>query len=233
MEQWRDESVHDEGPGRRRAQVLAALHAASGPQPVEDVAAVVGLHPNTARFHLERLVQSGQAEREDEPRTSPGRPRALYRAKGDAASGQRSYRLLAEILASSLSAEGERASALATETGRRWGRGMVEDAPPARQPDPETATAVLVGVLDRVGFAPEAVTVGRRRRVLLHHCPFLEAARRDPDVVCAVHLGLMQGALEEMRAPVVADRLEPWATPDVCVAHLASRRRARERTAGG
>ena len=33
----------------------------------------------------------------------------------------------------------------------------------------------------------------------------------------------MQGGLARMRAPVSADRLEPFAEPGVCVAHLTAR----------
>ncbi|MGW6292366.1 helix-turn-helix transcriptional regulator [Streptomyces sp. NPDC055058] len=58
-------------------------------------------------------------------------------------------------------------------------------------------------------------------RVLLRHCPFLELAEEYGEIVCPLHLGLMQGALEQQRAPVAAVRLEPFAEPDVCVAHLA------------
>ena len=37
-----------------------------------------------------------------------------------------------------------------------------------------------------------------------------------------MHLGLMQGALTAMRAPITVDRLDPFVEPDLCVAHLAS-----------
>ena len=43
------------------------------------------------------------------------------------------------------------------------------------------------------------------------------------DVVCAVHLGLMQGMLAELDAPIVADRLEPFVQPSLCVAHLRAK----------
>jgi len=33
----------------------------------------------------------------------------------------------------------------------------------------------------------------------------------------------MQGALAQMRAPVTADRLEPFAEPSLCIAHLTAR----------
>jgi hypothetical protein len=41
--------------------------------------------------------------------------------------------------------------------------------------------------------------------------------------VCSLHLGLMQGALARMRAPVTADRLQPFAEPSLCIAYLAAR----------
>jgi predicted ArsR family transcriptional regulator len=53
-------------------------------------------------------------------------------------------------------------------------------------------------------------------------CPFREVAENHQDVVCQLHLGLMQGALARMRAPVTADRLEPFAEPSLCIAYLAT-----------
>jgi predicted ArsR family transcriptional regulator len=41
-------------------------------------------------------------------------------------------------------------------------------------------------------------------------------------VLCAVHLGLVQGAMWAWHAPVTVARLEPLAEPDLCVAHLAA-----------
>jgi predicted ArsR family transcriptional regulator len=67
---------------------------------------------------------------------------------------------------------------------------------------------------------PELVQSGKRREIWLRHCPFREVAEAHRDVVCAVHLGLMQGALAEMRAPLTADRLEPFVEPSLCVARL-------------
>jgi predicted ArsR family transcriptional regulator len=79
--------------GESRTRVLAALRATGAPLAVGAVADRVGLHPNTARFHLDALVEAGLADRAAEERRRPGRPRALYSARtGD---GPRSYRLLA------------------------------------------------------------------------------------------------------------------------------------------
>lgn len=46
-------------------------------------------------------------------------------------------------------------------------------------------------------------------------------ARAHAQVVCPIHLGLMQGAMAAWDAPVTVNRLEPFAEPDLCVAHLA------------
>lgn len=63
---------------------------------------------------------------------------------------------------------------------------------------------------------------GAPRRIRLRHCPFLELAEERGELVCSLHLGLMQGALAELGAPLTATGLEPFATADSCLAHLAA-----------
>ena len=48
--------------------------------------------------------------------------------------------------------------------------------------------------------------------------------KNHQDVVCQLYLGRMQGALAQMRAPVTADRLEPFAEPSLCIAYLATQK---------
>lgn len=62
--------------------------------------------------------------------------------------------------------------------------------------------------------------------ITLRHCPFLEVAQEHQEVACSVHLGLMQGALAEMRAPLTVRTLIPFAGPSRCVAQLAVAARA-------
>jgi predicted ArsR family transcriptional regulator len=47
-------------------------------------------------------------------------------------------------------------------------------------------------------------------------------AQHHQDVICSLHLGLMRGALARMRAPVTADRLDPFVEPTLCVARLTA-----------
>lgn len=215
--------------GSSRARVLRALRNARSPMGVTEVAEHVRLHPNTARFHLDGLVEQGLAERAVEDREVPGRPRALYTPTArSAGTGRRSYRLLAEILTSYFATHTKQPGQAALKAGEAWGRFLTEQQPPFRRTDASAAVELLVEALDDIGFAPEAVMTGRRRQIRLHHCPFRETAQEHRDVVCSVHLGLMRGMLRQLDAPLDAKQLDPFVEPSLCVAHLvkASARRA-------
>lgn len=205
--------------GSRREEVLALLRAADGPLSAAQVAETTGLHLNTARFHLDGLVEEGLAMRASEPRDVPGRPRILYSADGPVP-GPRSYGLLAEML-TGLVASLKDAGPAAAHAGRAWGGHLVERSAPSERISAGEAVTRLNRVLDAVGFAPEARTTKQGTEVLLHHCPFREVAVQQRDVVCSLHLGLIRGVLDEVRAPLHANRLDPFVEPTVCLAHLS------------
>lgn len=201
----------------RRDEVLSLLRRSDRPLSVADVAEAMELHVNTARFHLDGLVEDELAERTTQPRDTPGRPRILYTSEGPPP-GPRSYELLAEMLTglvSSLVDAGQSA-----ELGRAWGRHLVERAAPSEHVDAEHAIARLDRMLDAVGFQPETHSTDGGAEVRLHNCPFLEVAQNHTDVVCAIHMGLMRGALDELGAPVAATSLDPFVTPHLCIAKL-------------
>ena len=208
--------------GASRARVLDLLRA-GGPLGVQEVAGQTGMHPNTARFHLEALVEAGLAERAPQARPTPGRPSMAYQATGsDGPAGQRRYRLLAEMLTCMITGVMALRGGAATDAGREWGRYLTEQPPPYQRFDDGQAIERLTGALREIGFAPEAVTEGGRRQLRLRQCPFREVAEHHQDVVCALHLGLIQGVLTELRAPVTAGRLLPFAEPSVCIVELST-----------
>ncbi|MGH3414614.1 MAG: helix-turn-helix transcriptional regulator [Marmoricola sp.] len=218
------EAPSPDGGGETRSRVLATLQDAGQPMDAAEVADVVGLHVNTARFHLDRLVESGLTDREPERRERPGRPRTLYRARpGGTPAGTRRYELLAEILASFVATQVPQPARAAQAAGREWGRFLTDRPRPYENTDAATATRHLVSSLDELGFAPEARTTGGSRQILLRHCPFREAAGHHQEVVCGIHLGLMRGMLEELDAPLETERLDPFVEPDLCIAHLEGR----------
>jgi predicted ArsR family transcriptional regulator len=208
--------------GRSRADVLDMLRTADGPLGVREVAHRTGLHPNTARFHLEALVEAGLATRETEDRETPGRPRIGYRAVADGPAGPRRYRLLAEMLTSLIAGTMPDPASGSEEAGREWGAYLTEQPPPYQRQTAAAAVDKLVGILADLGFSPQAAPgpgTGQYQ-VQLRQCPFREVAERHREVICSLHLGLMRGALDRMRAPVTADRLEPFVEPALCIATL-------------
>ena len=210
--------------GQSRARVLDLLRAAGSPAGVRDIADQAGLHPNTARFHLDALVDAGLAARAPKERTTPGLPSMAYRAvAGGEPVGRRRYRLLAEMLTSLIAGMLPKPGEAAGEAGREWGRYLTEQPPPYQRLDAGEAVERLTATMAEIGFAPEAVTDGTQYQLRLRQCPFREVAENHQDVVCQLHLGLMQGALAQMRAPVTADRLQPFAEPSLCIAYLATR----------
>lgn len=205
----------------RHAEVLDALRHADAPLSVADVARQLGIHVNTARFHLDALVASGAAITALESSSGPGRPRTVYRPRpGMDRGGIRSYQLLAQILLSHLSSAGPGAADDATQAGRAWGGFLVGAPPPFQHLTDEAAVGQLTGLLDELGFAPVAEPGTVPAVIRLRHCPFLELAEGYDQLVCRIHLGLMQGALAELRTSVAATRLEPFAEPDACLARL-------------
>ena len=217
--------------GRSRADVLDMLRAADGPLGVREVAQRTGLHPNTARFHLEALTEASLAVRETEDRETPGRPRIGYRAAADGPAGQRRYRLLAEMLTSLIAGTMPAPVEAAADAGREWGAYLTEQPPPYQKLSAEEAIGKLIAVMEELGFSPrtEAGEHDGQFRLCLRRCPFREVAERHQDVICSLHLGLMRGALDRMRAPVTADRLDPFVEPSLCVARLTEREDPGER----
>lgn len=206
----------------RRREVLDVLRTAAAPLDVAEVAERIGVHPNTVRFHLEALTGEGLVERQVLEPSGRGRPRTVYAPKpGMDRGGTRSYRLLAQMLLSRVAATGSDGPSMAMEAGRAWGRSLVEPPPPSRRPTPEESAGRLVELLDGLGFAPDPEGGTVPSRIRLRHCPFLELAEEYGQLVCPLHLALMQGALAELRAPLTATGLEPFAEPDACLAHLA------------
>lgn len=198
-----------------RARILETLAAAEEPLDASELGEHVGLHPNTVRWHLGVLADAGFVTSSPEPPTRPGRPRVVFTSAEAPAEGREDYRLLAAILAGSLSGT-ETGAAAAEQAGAAWGRFLVERPQPFTRLTAGDAADEVVRLLDEHGFEPER----ENGNVLMHRCPFRDLAEQHGDVVCSVHLGLIRGALAEIGAPVTATRLEPFVEPSLCRARL-------------
>jgi predicted ArsR family transcriptional regulator len=205
-----------------RFRILEELRG-RGPLDSRQLGEAVGLHPNTVRSHLDQLIEAGLAHVVPASPGARGRPRVLYEAIAEAEPVQHGgYRLLAQILASYL-ASVDQPQVVAESAGRAWGSYLAEKPAPFAAISAEDATEKVSQLFTDLGFMPEAVEDSGARKILLHRCPFREVAQSNQKVVCAVHLGMLKGALAEMGAPLDATRLEPFVEPTLCVAHLRGR----------
>lgn len=245
-----DTQTHRVLSGVSRVAVLEALRTSAEPLDVQAIADAVGLHPNTVRSHLDQLVDAGLAARAAQLRTTPGRPRLLFRAVPPSTDVEveGSYRMLARVLASSIDSRARHTDdpapgSVAAEAGRRWGHQSIADgsdqamrSQDRQEPDDHLdAVGRVVALLDEVGFAPRVreTTTGTAETqdpapgtvtptvIELHRCPYRDVALDHSEVVCGVHLGLIQGALDQMLTTPVSVRLEPFVSPHLCLAYLA------------
>jgi predicted ArsR family transcriptional regulator len=163
-----------------------------------------------------------------------GRPAWLYHAAPEVGSDQvaQEYAALACVLAAHIGRTSAQPSADAIEAGRMWGRELARESQVLEGPESDVAVSPsavairrkVVTLLDELGFAPSADA--RARVVKLRHCPLLEAAHRNPQVVCSVHLGLVRGALDGLGAdPDRTERtaLQPFFEPGACRLDMLAR----------
>lgn len=185
-----------------RQAVLGWLRAATEPVLVADAATSLGLHPNTTREHLDALCAAGLASRSRAQTGGRGRPPWAYRAAPEAAPRElREYVGLVSALAEHVLRTSEHPSEDARHAGRTWGAGLL----PRQQLPPRRRAAQTLHQLDELGFSPTRPDA--HGVVALRTCPLLEVAAAYPEVVCAVHLGLIEGALSALGRP--DDDLEP------------------------
>lgn len=204
-----------------RTRLLRILRTTPEPLDAHDLAAQLGLHLTTIRAHLDVLIDAGLVASSSEDRTTPGRPRRLYDAIADSAATPEpgGYHLLAEMLASQLAGNSTTVTQDAVAAGHAWGTYLIERPPPYTTTTSGEARAEVVQLMDRLGFQPELEDDGRQ--LLLRRCPFVDVAQRHQEVVCSLHLGILQGALQTLGSPLEATGLEPFAQPALCVATLA------------
>lgn len=187
-------------------QVLEALRAAARPMRVSELAEAVGSHENTVRSHLGQLRDRSLVRTTTAPAEGRGRPAVLYEAGPRPGARVDEYRALAGAFAADLLTYEQSPAVRAREIGRGWGERL-------RSPQAGGAGIErLETTLADLGFGP----VRDGETVRLTTCPLLELAVESPDVICQVHLGLVDGTLDRgpEEEPV---ELTPFAEPGACL----------------
>jgi predicted ArsR family transcriptional regulator len=212
---------------RVQQAVLAALQDQPDLVEVEALARHMGRHPNTLREHLSVLLDAGLVVRHAAPSDGRGRPRWLYGTAEPPAVDENAE--LAAALAWRLAHRARDPLAATRDVSRHWARQIVTRQGLARQPTARAGRAQVVAVLDDLGYAPEPDE--RLDRVALTRCPLLQVANDVPEVVCNVHLGLVEELLEVSGADSTRASLTPFAAPGRCALRLMAPRADGVRTA--
>src|SRR5918994_624464 len=195
-------------PTRRRIYLFTRDHALGDGVTASAVAAEVGVHPNVARHHLDKLAAGGYAEVAMRPGGSEaraGRPSKRYVAVAsnalDAGVPVRSDALVLALLGRALDRlPRHEAEGMAEEVGATYGRamaaGLTGDALAAGQSSLRSAMQSVADALTAHGFAAHMASgrSGAGLRIINEHCPFGTVATDHP-VICAVDRGMVRGML--------------------------------------
>ncbi len=188
-------------PGAPRLELLKALgdntryaiylELARAPAPLAtaQIAESLDLHPNTVRPHLDRMREVGLLEVVTDAQGSVGRPQHRYSLAADAPAlgfEPPAFPVLARMLLR-LAASAEVPAADAVEAGREQGA-----AAAARRPAGTCAEA-LYAELAALGFDPASIVDEDGATIAFTRCPFRELAEANPDLVCSLHRGLVEG----------------------------------------
>lgn len=208
-----------------RSRILNLLRSSTTPLDVEHIASRSGLHPNTVRFHLRVLIDAGLACCRTDPRGCSGRPRLVYTAATAGCGNEQpaGFQLLADILAGYLAASSSKPARQAEEAGQVFARRHRPLASVVAEVSADESVRHVVALCTELGFDPELVPDGQDVQLRLQACPFHALATKYPEVVCAMHLGLLRGTLAQLEAPLTARRLRPFVEPHLCIAHLSPR----------
>ena len=200
-------------PTRRTVYLFVRDHGGEQGMTTSAVADEVGVHPNVARHHLDKLAAGGYLE----VRTGKvagggaGRPSKRYLAVADAITDfpVRSDDLVLSLLGRTLARLSPAdAEAMAEEVGAEYGRAMAAglrgDALEAGHRSMRSAIQAVADALTAHGFAAHAESRNDQLRIINDHCPFGDVAIEHP-VICAVDRGMVRGMLSELVGGDVGD----------------------------
>ena len=174
-------------PTRRR--ILLNFYMERGERTVDEVATELGVHRTVAHDHLERLVALGYLSTGQRRGERGGKPAKLYQLAGpqiDVTYPVRRFARLASLLAMGLGRQGSAGVQAAREAGRRYGTTLIGRTAKS----PEDVLHELAPLAADYILASDDV-------ILARNCIFREACAEAPEVVCELHAGLLEGALEQ------------------------------------
>jgi predicted ArsR family transcriptional regulator len=224
-----DALVHRALADRSRVGILEALRGADEPLDARQLAGSVGLHVNTVRSHLRQLEGAALVRARRDAQGKPGRPRIVFESTGRAETGfgqASAYRLLAEVLARSVTSEARTATREAEAAACSAARTLASADMPAEPASDEARTTPglhrVMHLLSTLGFDPVAQREQDADEIVMRSCPFDGLGDAALELACSVHRGLIRGALDEHARTEASALVELRPKPGRCVARVAA-----------
>lgn len=200
-------------PTRRSIYLFVRDHGGVDGATTAAVADEVGIHPNVARHHLDKLAAGGYLEVHTGKVAGggAGRPSKRYSAVAGAITEfpVRSDDLVLSLLGRALTKlSPHEAEGMAEEIGAEYGRAMAAglngDALEHGSRSMRSAIQAVADALTAHGFAAHAESRNDQLRIISDHCPFGDVAIDHP-VICAVDRGMVRGMLSELTDTAFGD----------------------------
>lgn len=200
-----------------RYAIYLELARSARPLATSEVAETLGLHPNTVRPHLERMREVGLLEARPDVSGAVGRPQKLYSLSAEAPSlglEPPVFPMLARMLFTLV-----RDAGLGGDVAADAARGEGGRLAHRRTSNRSDCVGAAITMLDELGFDPARVDSDDATTVAFTHCPFAELAEVDPDVICSLHRGLLEGFVDEVGGAEVTS-FNDLAHREPCMAEL-------------
>ena len=203
------------------ARLIDLLRASDEPLDTATIAGRLGLHPNGVRTQLQRLARGGLVESRA-AQGDVGRPRTLWRITPRAiaeADLPHTGWAMARSLARAIPATPERLREV-EEAGVDLGLELAADLGAASR---GAGSDSIDHALAALGFAPRRLDDGAVTRFELRTCPYAEAVRENPAVVCTLHRGIVRGVLQAVGSDAELTGFTPR-PPDVagCIVEITA-----------
>ncbi|MGH9276812.1 MAG: helix-turn-helix transcriptional regulator [Acidimicrobiales bacterium] len=190
-----------------RFAIFRSVAAAEIPVRVAVLTQQFSLNHNAVRQHLAKLCEAGLLVEELAARRGPGRPALQYRL-APGVHGMWATRSPYEQLSLYL-LEIASSGRSARDVGAEAGRESAEAQPVSPNGDGASTLDRLLAEMQRRGFEPRLNADRVGTEITLDFCPLAAAASMEPEVVCEIHLGLIEGFLGAAGGDVVLGALKP------------------------
>ncbi|WP_445490441.1 helix-turn-helix transcriptional regulator [Niallia sp. 03133] len=175
---------------------------------VQEIADEFSIHPNVARLHLSKLEDVRMLYSETKKTGKGGRPSRLYRLSNEVIQLSfpfRDYQLLSSILLKTMNSLGSEGSKALYESGKQFGREMMEQEIVRFTNNSETLTnddklrllqnaSLMTGQMPALEWNEDQTSLYFE----IFNCPYKEVAIEHKEKVCSMHQHFFVGMFEAL-----------------------------------